>query len=263
MVNALTKRIISGFSILVLLVWALPALCYEQADCLRCHREGSSESILTIDQAAYEHSVHYKEITCMDCHTDIVDDAHRSQKGSGKVDCGTCHDQNNRHGLNTQGTGVRPQCHDCHTKHAILGKVDPDSSINEDNFSRTCGPCHSSQFGHAGFLTWLPSVQIKTHGKQDLSRDFDEEDCLGCHQGKGAHGESVLLNDRDCWKCHFPKNGRARVMGNIHPKSKEKNDTRYIIAGAVYGVAAALLLMGGCAFFARRFSTKSGNKKGR
>jgi hypothetical protein len=263
MVKVAMKRFICGCSLLLLLVWALPVFSYEQADCLRCHGQGSSESNLTINQGAYEHSVHYKEITCLDCHTGIENDAHMKQKGSGKVDCHTCHDQENRHGLTAQGPGIRPKCNDCHTKHAILDKANPDSSVSPANFSKTCGPCHPAQFGETGVMTWLPSVQIKTHGKQDFSCDFDEQDCLGCHQGKGAHGEGTLLNDRDCWKCHFPKNGRARVMGNIHPKSKEKNDTRYIIAGAVYGVAAALLLFGGCCFYGRRFSTKSGNKKGR
>ena len=259
MAKGLIKHIIYGC--FILLVWSSPAFSYEQAQCLRCHHEGGSRK-LTLNRAAYEHSVH-KELACLDCHTGIVDDAHRSQKGSGKVDCGTCHDTENRHGLNAQDKKIRPKCHDCHTKHAILGKDDPDSSVNPDNFLKTCGPCHRTQFGHTGFLNWLPSVQIKTHGKQDFSCDFDERDCLGCHQGKGAHGEKTVLNDRDCWKCHFPKNGRARVMGNIHPKEKELNDTPYIMAGAVYGVAAALLLIGGCRFYTRRFSKKSGNKKGR
>ena len=254
------KHLIYGCSILLLLVWALPALCYEQADCLRCHREGSSESKLTINQAAYVRSVHYKEITCMDCHTGIVDDTHTKQKDSAKVDCGTCHDQENRHGLAAKGMKVRPQCHDCHTKHAIMDKTDPDSSVNPNNFTKTCSPCHPAQFGDAGFLTWLPSVQIRTHGKQDFSCDFDERDCLGCHQGKAVHGEETPVNDAQCWKCHIPGNDRAGVVGDIHPRKKT---VYHGIAGTFYGIAALVLFLGGCLFFMRRFSTKSGNKKGR
>lgn len=263
MPKVVIKRLIYGCSILLLLVWVFPGLTYEQADCLRCHREGSSKSNLTINQVAYENSVHYKEITCMDCHTGIVDNTHSKQKDSGKVDCGTCHEQKNRHGLNPQGTGIRPQCHDCHTKHVILGKDDPDSSVHPGHFFRTCVTCHSSQFGHAGFLTWLPSVQIKTHGKQDFSCDFDEQDCLGCHQGQGAHGEATVLNDSGCWKCHFPRNDRAGVIGDIHPKPASKKGILHGVAGIIYGIAALILLLGGCRFFMRRFSTKSGSKKGR
>jgi len=254
------------------LPWCAVALCflmasslfaYEPDECLNCHREGSGKSALHISVGEYEDSVHHGEIFCMDCHTGVVDETHMKKRGSENVDCGACHDQENRHGfgvksMGSEGMGVRPQCHSCHTRHGIQGKDDPESSVHPKNLSRTCGSCHPAQIGDVGLLAWLPTVQIKTHGKQDFACDYDEEDCLGCHQGQGAHGEKTPLNDRDCWKCHFPTNDRTGLMGNIHPKPHTEKDTLSIIAGAVYGVAAAFLLIGGCLFYTRRFSRKNG-----
>ncbi len=251
--------VISWYTVSLFFLLTSSLFAYEPEECLNCHREGSGKSALHISQAQYEGSVHHNEITCMDCHRDIVDDAHMKNRGSGNVDCGACHDQVNRHGLG--GTGTRPQCYSCHTRHSILGKDNPASSVHPDHLARTCGPCHPAQTGDAGFLAWLPSFRVKTHGKQDFACDFDDKDCLGCHQGQAAHGEKMPLNKKGCRKCHFPDEGQAGLMGDIHPKSDNKKDTLYIIAGAVYGVAVALLLIGGCCFYTRRFSGKSG--KGR
>ncbi|MBT3257323.1 MAG: hypothetical protein HN366_12835 [Deltaproteobacteria bacterium] len=235
---------------------------YEPDECLNCHREGSGKSVLHMSVGEYESSVHHGEISCMDCHTGVVDDSHMKKRGSGNVDCGACHDQDNRHGMGSKVMGASPQCYSCHTRHGIQGKDHPASSVHPDNLHQTCGSCHPAQTGDTGFLAWLPSVQIRTHGKQDFACDYDEEDCLGCHQGKAAHGEETPLNKRDCRKCHFSTDDRIGVVGNIHPKSKGKKDTIDIIAGAVYGVVAALLLMGGCRFYTRRFYQKHGKGRG-
>ncbi len=261
MPESIKKHLIFGCSMLLLFLLANTPWAYEEPECIKCHREGSTESTLHMNEKAFENSVHFNEITCTDCHADVTDDTHMEQKGSGKVDCSSCHDQENRHGINSQNVGTRPQCQDCHTKHAILGKGHPDSSVNPDNFPNTCGSCHSAQFGDAGFMTWLPSVQIRTHAKQDFSCDFDERDCLGCHQGRGAHGEQTPVNDAQCWKCHIPKGDRAAVVGDIHPKAAQKKSIYHGIAGILYGAAALVLMVSGCRFFMRRFSTKSGTRR--
>jgi hypothetical protein len=236
---------------------------YEPDECVNCHGEGSGKSALHMSMGEYENSVHHNEISCTDCHAGVVDEDHIKNSGSGRVDCGGCHDQVNRHGMGSRVMGARPQCYSCHTRHGIQGKDHPASSVHPDNLHRTCGSCHPAQTGDAGFLAWLPSVRIRTHGKQDFACDYDEADCLGCHQGRAAHGEETPRNQRDCWKCHFSTDDRRGVLGNVHPKPKDKKDTLDIIAGAIYGVAVALLLMGGCRFYTRRFYRNIGKGKGR
>ena len=257
----------------VSLLLASSLFAYEPEECLDCHREGSGMSALHMSMGEYENSVHHGEVSCTDCHVGVVDETHTKEIGSGKVDCRGCHDRMNRHGMGMKGLtagahasgamGPRPQCQSCHGWHGILGKNHPESSVHPDNLHQTCGSCHPAQTGETGFLAWLPSVQVRTHGKQDFACDYDETDCLGCHQGSAAHGEETPLNRKDCWKCHFSTIERKGVMGNVHPKPKEKKDTPDIIAGAIYGVAAALLLIGGCGFYTRRFYEKHGKGKER
>ena len=162
---------------------------YEMSACVDCHREGSRKSVLHIPIKAYENSVHGREITCTECHTNIVDDGHMALNNSEKVNCNACHEQKNPHGLGASGVKTRPQCYSCHTRHAILTVGNPASSVNEKHLPHTCGTCHPAEAGNAGWMQWLPTVHVRTHGKQDFACDFDEADCLGCHQGAAAHGE--------------------------------------------------------------------------
>ena len=233
---------------------------YEMSACVDCHREGSQKSVLHIRVEAYENSVHGNEITCTDCHTNIVDEGHMALNNSERVDCNTCHEQENRHGLSASGVKTRPDCYSCHTRHAIFPSKNPASSVNEKNLTHTCGTCHSAETGHGGWLEWLPTVQIRTHGKQDFGCDFDESDCLGCHQGQGAHGEKGLLNDRNCWKCHASTQKGSGVVGRIHAVYTEQTKTFHVVSAVIYGVVCVLMGWGGCRFLMRRFSRKGGRK---
>ena len=54
------------------------ATAYTPEDCIECHRTGSEESELQMSVQAYEASAHGgEEITCLDCHTEVVDDEHQ------------------------------------------------------------------------------------------------------------------------------------------------------------------------------------------
>ena len=155
-----------------------------------------------------------------------------------------------------------PHCYSCHTRHAILPSKNPASSVNEKHLAHTCGTCHAAETGNTGWIEWLSTVQIRTHGKQDFGCDFDESDCLGCHQGQGAHGEKALINDRKCWKCHSSTAKGARIVGNIHPEEMEQAKAFHVVSVLIYGVACALLGWGGCRFLMRRFSMKKNNRRG-
>jgi hypothetical protein len=62
-------------------------------------------------------------------------------------------------------------------------------------------------------------VRIKSHPKQDFSGTYDKTNCLGCHQGAAAHGESGNINGQTCYKCHITPEGRGALLGHIHPKA--------------------------------------------
>jgi hypothetical protein len=232
---------------------------YTTEDCIRCHQTGSGESALQVDTNEFNRSVHAGEVACQDCHTNVSSKEHMVIKGSGTVDCGECHEQENKHGMGT-GSGTRPQCYSCHTRHGILKGDHQGSSVHPEHLKETCGACHPTQVGEAGFLQWLTSLKVKSHGKQDLACNYDKRDCLGCHQGQAAHGEETALNDRSCPKCHFPADDRASLMGAIHPPTESGfNWTGF--AKGLYGLAAILLIWGGFRFYIRRLTRKSPDRK--
>ncbi len=228
-------------------------------ECLKCHGLGAKGSSLHISAQQFKGSVHGQEVTCLECHQTAQDQDHQNKPGSGRVDCGQCHDQENRHGYNAQA-GTRPQCYSCHTRHGILAPDDPESSVNSANLSATCRACHATQCGQADLLPWLASVQIRIHGKQDLGCAYDEGDCLGCHQGRASHGEDKVLNERGCQRCHLSDGGRPALLGSIHPQEDARGGAASWLSGAVYALALVLLLLGGLGFYARRLS--AGSTKG-
>jgi hypothetical protein len=229
---------------------------YEPEDCVRCHQPGSLESRLQIPLKAYEDSVHAGEITCQDCHRGVEDTAHKTDRGSGRVDCGPCHEQENQHGLGSE-RGIRPQCQACHGSHGIFRKDNKASRIHPQNLKETCGQCHPNQTGKSELLPWLTSVRIRSHGKQDFGYAYDSGDCLGCHQGRAVHGEPALVNDRNCHRCHMPIHGQSPLLGSIHPVQEGKTTPSFGFARAIYSIAVILAVLGAFGFFIRGFSCRS------
>ena len=256
------KRILPCIFVCLILFSAWPLWAYTTQDCIRCHQTGSGESTLQMVPETFDGSVHGGEITCRDCHTNVNDKDHMTTKGSGSVDCGECHEQQNRHGLGSR-TGTRPQCYSCHTRHDILKGDHEGSSVHPEQVGKTCGACHPAQVGETSFLPWLASLKVKSHGKQDLGCNYDDKDCLGCHQGRAAHGEETLLNDRSCATCHFPATGRAPMLGAIHPSAGSGSHPWIGFAKVLYGLAAVLLIGGGFRFYIRKITHKTPDRKRR
>ena len=227
-------------------VWA-----YTPEDCVRCHREGGKGSSLQIDLEAFKQSVHGATLSCLDCHVHIQDESHETMKASGAVSCTECHEQKNRHGL-SRDRGQRPTCSSCHTKHRILSKGDPSSSVHSEALEKTCAECHPSECGREDYLAWFPSLKVVSHGKQDLSRAYRRNNCLGCHQGAGAHGEKEKINDQDCAKCHND------MIGFMHPKADSAKQPGILASAWIYQVFLAGLLWGGFRFYTRRTRHKGG-----
>jgi hypothetical protein len=215
---------------------------YTPEDCIECHRTGSEESGLHISVEEYEASAHGPEITCLDCHTGVVDVQHESTKGSGAVDCSACHEQENRHGLKGPEE-QRPHCYDCHTRHHMLPKTDPASAVHPDQLAITCAGCHPAASGRTDFFSWFPSYQIASHKKGDFATDYKKDNCLGCHQGAAVHGESAAIDDQDCGKCHLSPESAGAMWGYMHPKPDMKTQPTVFAAASIYQVFVVIGLI--------------------
>lgn len=211
------------------------AAAYTPEDCIECHRTGSEESELQMSVKAYEASVHGEEATCLECHTEVVDDEHLSTEGSGAVDCSACHEQENQHGLNGADE-QRPQCHDCHTRHEMLTKTDPASAVHPDQLPTTCAECHASASGETGFFSWFPAFQIASHNKADFATAYEKDNCLGCHQGAAAHGESEPINEQECHKCHLSPEAAGAMWGVMHATADMNTQPAVFAAASIYQV---------------------------
>ena len=224
-------------------------LAYTPEDCIECHHVGSEESELQMSVEAYDASVHGGEgITCLDCHTGVLDDEHQSTEGSGAVDCSACHEQENLHGLDGAEED-RPQCHDCHTRHDMLTKTDPASSVNPGQLPTTCGECHPATTGNNSYFSWFPAFQIASHNKADFGNPYADDNCLGCHQGAGAHGESEPINDQNCYRCHLSPEAAGAMWGMMHPTADRKTQPTVFAAALIYQVFVVIglfVLLGKC-----------------
>ncbi|MBN2232550.1 MAG: hypothetical protein JW781_06995 [Deltaproteobacteria bacterium] len=223
--------------------------------CLGCHRAGSSASRLTLDAVAYRESVHGLEgLACVDCHRAAGDERHMTTPGSGRVDCTSCHDVVNLHGEAAIETRQRPACFACHGRHRVFAAEDERSSLHGRNLANTCGVCHPAAVGASGCLPFLASLRVSSHKKGDFSRPFGRCDCLGCHQGKGAHGIPVRINDRDCSTCHLSLEGEPLLAGAIHPAGREETTAVARMIHAIYLSALAALLLAGLAWCRTRWA---------
>lgn len=206
---------------------------YTTRECIECHRAGSEDSALHVEVQEYESSVHGQEIACQDCHTGVVDDEHQSVEGSGAVNCGDCHEQENLHGAKGPEE-KRPSCHDCHPAHRTRPKTDPASAVHPDNLPGTCAECHPTESGKTELFTWFPSFRIASHNKGDFAAAYEDDNCIGCHQGAAVHGESEPINDQDCYKCHLSRDEPGAMWGYAHPKADATEQPTVFAAASVY-----------------------------
>ncbi len=249
-------KIFVAWVLISLLFPVYGAMAYRMEDCVRCHQAGSRESRLEVPVEEFTRSVHGSEMTCLDCHTGVRGADHQTVKGAGAVDCSRCHAQENLHGLKA-GEDLRPGCQSCHPPHSILKKDHPSSSVYPQNLRKTCKGCHPAECGETGWLEWLPSLRVASHGKQDFGVSYDKNNCLGCHQGQAAHGEKGPLNDQDCHRCHLPPKGQPPLLGYIHPKADFKTHPGIMMAGIFYLIFLGVLLFAGVRWVLKKTSERS------
>lgn len=235
------------------LLLTIPVLAYSPEECIQCHGE-TGQSTLRISVADFRHSAHGSDLSCLDCHTGIQDPSHETLNGSSSVSCGECHDRQNRHGLEGKAE-LRPPCHSCHTKHRILAKENPASSVHPGALPRTCATCHPRESGRPGYLSWFLSLQVVSHGKADFSRRYGRDNCVGCHQGDAAHGEKNPIDPQECYGCH------RSMWGSIHPDADPDKEPVLFAAALLYQGLALFLVLGGVLFYIQRFAGKRSGRR--
>lgn len=127
-------------------------------------------------------------------------------------DCTDCHET----GSAESSLEISPQAYDTSAHGRALACLDCHARIvDEDHMDGAdpvdCSRCHDTAAKGAG----LAAFRIASHPKADFSRNFGMENCLGCHQGTGMHGETGPVNGQDCHKCHAPYNP-DRIVGTMH-----------------------------------------------
>jgi hypothetical protein len=137
----------------------VPALC------ARCHREG--------EKAAIRYTGPEREIT-----------SHYAESIHGK-------------GLLESGLVVTAMCTDCHTAHHELPEKDPNSSVNPEKISDTCGRCH-----HGIADQFVESVHANKTG--DPTRTYPVcNDCHSAHTIRRADVDGFKLDImHQCGRCH-------------------------------------------------------------
>ncbi len=255
--------------ILSVFVWLLLAsncFAYMNEDCIACH-DGSNDSLgdssggkadLLINMEQFNASVHNTEIGCNDCHTGIIDESHQDTIGSGAVNCNECHDQENRHGI--ESVEKRPKCFSCHTKHNINSKHLQKASIHPSQLAKTCMGCHPYECGKTDYLTWFTTLQVSSHKKQDFSQYYNKENCLGCHQGMASHGSIEMVSSQNCQICHQSKKGKSILLGSIHPKADLAQQPGVFAAAILYQSVLLFLICGGFAMFVHKLSNTKKRK---
>lgn len=218
--------------------------------CTFCHSERAS-SRFYVSLEKYYDSVHGRnDISCIDCHTKKIDHT-MGVSEIRRVNCIKCHKKENEHGL-CATKQKRLECHFCHTKHGIYEKDNRLSSVHKSQLKNTCSQCHPKQCGEVDILSWLPSLSVKAHSKQVFDGGYEKSNCIGCHQGKGAHGEKERIDEQNCYKCHVCLFSKMRV-GSPHVNADMAENPMVFFAGVANIILLGLLLAGGFKFVIHRF----------
>ncbi len=227
--------------ILWICLFSHTVFAYTEQDCIACHVVGTGNSQKKMSLDEFQSSVHHKEnISCQDCHTQIMDKTHETTSGNSSVNCNACHEQENLHGSAAQPSS-QPLCHDCHTRHNI--RTDEQSSIHSGNLKDTCGRCHPKESGRIDILSFLPSIKISTHEKQDFSLACQKDNCVGCHQGQAVHGKDERIDDQNCRTCHFNSKGKSALLGVIHLNTRSDRQPEVFTASMIHMVFLGFIVI--------------------
>lgn len=172
------------------------------SECLSCHDDknlakkdalGRTVSLF-VSEDLFKKSVH-GEISCTDCHTRILDDAHAIKgvkEADRKVDCGACHEASERlfkTSVHHDKAGIA--CKECHGHHYMRPLTNPGSVTFRTNLVQTCGACHPEE--SAQFRDSIHGVAL-SRGRPN------QPTCTTCH---GTH--AILAKTDPESPVHFRK----------------------------------------------------------
>jgi hypothetical protein len=194
-----------------------------KVDCSSCHAEIGSEYAISMHGTLVA-KADPNAPTCKDCHGNhgiLGRKDPKSQTFAINIPnlCGKCHREGEKaavkytgseknivnnytesihgKGLLKSGLTVTATCTDCHTAHKELPHTNPESSINRNNISNTCGTCHhgiEEQFENS-----VHSPRVTETDKQ-LPVCYD---CHSAHEIKRADSEGFKLEIMSqCGRCH-------------------------------------------------------------
>ncbi len=234
-------------------------LAIEDWQCLECHQDGKLKQpsaggdvrSLHVDPEAWNQDVHHnKNIKCIDCHLEVTPVSH-PKEGARRAACERCHPeaceeyQSNLHNVFMGAINdPLPECYDCHTKHNVRLKADPESTIHEKNLGKTCGSCHEDKL-RTRFAMFLPTSLLLGHRKCDVNEKLDLSICINCH-GDAGHG-SLTAYPEYCDRCHNTKKMASSFSATHTGASFLEHPVRFFLerAGLVLNVA----LVGACIAF--------------
>lgn len=181
-------------------------------DCMMCHedpelfstRAGKPVSLyITRDKLTI--SVH-KEVACGACHKEAAADLPHPER-LGKVNCGDCHtsaQENFDNGLHGQALKnnelYAPDCKECHGKHDILSRENPDSRTYKMNIPALCGKCHREG---------APVSRVYNISEHNIIENYSQD-----IHGKGLFNSGLIVT-ATCNDCH----SNHLVLRHTNPKS--------------------------------------------
>jgi DnaJ-class molecular chaperone len=204
-------------------------------DCSACHSNESRDPAAPfVDLETLDESVH-SNLNCLDCHSDVHEVKHAvgeapHQRYPAKVSCtDRCHVKGNKmgapdfspldeykdsvHGL-AQRAGIEDSatCSDCHGRHNIRRKDDPESMVYRANIPRTCAICHEDMQvvvkHHIHAEQPFQEYEQSVHGRALYKAGLIEfaavcTDCHGVHDIQPAGTPNIRpRNPETCGKCH-------------------------------------------------------------
>lgn len=181
------------------------------ADCLQCHEDKTMTATnksgvvrsVWCDANKLNASVH-KTNSCASCHNDLTEKHPDDNIPAKSVDCARCHKQELQaylgsvHALAAKRGGTNaPDCANCHGAHNVLALNSPDSPLNFEHITQTCGQCHKQE---------SQDVAASVHGQASAHGKREAATCTDCH---AEHRIEVLkarspleISRMVCSKCH-------------------------------------------------------------
>lgn len=241
-------------NLLFMLFLGATAFAVQDLDCLECHRDAKLRQMLAtgelralfVDPEEWEKDVHHKKgIKCIECHIGMTPFLH-PKEGCRRVACDRCHPiQSEENQLNLHNRFGRmtnrplPECYDCHTKHAVKTKSDPNFTMNGKKIGKTCCSCHGEMTPQR-LITLSPAYLILGHRKCDISEKFDLKVCINCH-GDASHGIWIGYPDY-CVTCHNSKK-RAGFLSAFHSGSSYRDQPfRFLLERVILAFTWALTI---------------------